>query len=272
MTENKTGLFEGVLLLSDIDGTLTDDRGQISDENAAAIRYFQREGGRFTVASGRYPTYIERYADRFVPNTYIVGINGTELYDPETQKTVLTRRFDDREAVRNILFTMQRECPLTMFALCTYREERWVSKEDFDKTEQILDSMPPLWHKMIFVQKLCDTAADQRYLAALAGDAYEIDRSWAEGIELHPKNSGKGALVPEMKRLLAAHGHPIHTVVCVGDFENDLSMCRTADIAYAVENAIPELKAAAHRVTVHHNDSAIAHIIADLERDMRARS
>ena len=36
--------FKGYLILSDIDGTLTNDRGQISAENAAAIRYFQEEG------------------------------------------------------------------------------------------------------------------------------------------------------------------------------------------------------------------------------------
>ena len=34
----RNGLFSGYLLLSDIDMTLTDDKGRISDENAAAIR------------------------------------------------------------------------------------------------------------------------------------------------------------------------------------------------------------------------------------------
>ena len=61
--------FKGYLILSDIDGTLTNDRGQISAENAAAIRYFQEEGGLITVASGRYPWYIAKYSHTFNPNT-----------------------------------------------------------------------------------------------------------------------------------------------------------------------------------------------------------
>ena len=74
--------FKGYLILSDIDGTITNDRGEFSEENARAIRYFQSEGGLVTVSSGRYPRYIEKYAARFVPNTYVIGINGTVMYDP----------------------------------------------------------------------------------------------------------------------------------------------------------------------------------------------
>ena len=70
-----------------------------------------------------------------------------------------------------------------------------------------------------------------------------------------------------MLALLASAGSPIHTTVCVGDYENDISMLRHADIAYAVENAIDEVKAVADRITVHHNEDALAHIIADLEKE-----
>ena len=46
------GKFDGILLCSDWDGTLSDS-GNIPKANIDAIRYFQREGGLFTFASGR---------------------------------------------------------------------------------------------------------------------------------------------------------------------------------------------------------------------------
>ena len=46
--------FDGILLISDIDGTLTYNE-KLSDENADAIRYFQKNGGFFSIATGRQP-------------------------------------------------------------------------------------------------------------------------------------------------------------------------------------------------------------------------
>ena len=59
----------------------------------------------------------------------------------------------------------------------------------------------------------------------------------------------------------------IHTVVGIGDWENDLSMIEEADIGYAVANACEELKAAADRITVSVNENAIAKIIDDLDKE-----
>ena len=122
--------------------------------------------------------------------------------------------------------------------------------------------------KVRIVQDAADTMDVLAYLKNLCGDRYNLDRSWSEGIEIHSADSGKGELLPDMKALLAQAGNPIHTTVCVGDYENDISMLRHADIAYAVENAIDEVKDAADRITVHHNEHALAHIIADLEKDL----
>ena len=51
----------------------------------------------------------------------------------------------------------------------------------------------------------------------------------------------------------------------VGDYNNDIGMLRTAGVGIAVANACPEAKAAADRITVSNEESAIAHIISDIE-------
>ena len=70
------GKFDGVLICSDIDGTLTDSCGKISTENCRAIEYFQSEGGMFTVSTGRYHNFIEKFPVFFPDSVFrtIIGL------------------------------------------------------------------------------------------------------------------------------------------------------------------------------------------------------
>ena len=97
------GKFDGYLLLSDFDGTLAHtesiitEEGKksfktISKENCDAIRYFQSEGGLFTLATGRQPEHVAQWAEEIRPNTYI-----SSLYSPNSfsgrKKLLLSCRF-----------------------------------------------------------------------------------------------------------------------------------------------------------------------------------
>lgn len=262
--------FKGYLILSDIDGTLTNDRGQISAENAAAIRYFQEEGGLITVASGRYPWYIAKYSDTFNPNTYVVGINGTMLYDPVKKVPVITKVFEDD--FLTVLHEFLDLCPQVRYILVSgHKEEFTVHREDFPRLDEILADLEKPWCRIILCQHPDNGEKTREALVPRYGDRYNFDFSWSEGLEIHPKGSGKGDLLREMLPILAEEGNPIRTTICAGDYENDLSMLEAVDIGYAVANAIPSVKATAKRITVSNNDSAIAKIIADIEAEIDAK-
>ena len=49
--------FEGILITTDLDGTLLNDEHIIPKENLDAIEYFKENGGYFTFITGR-PTVI----------------------------------------------------------------------------------------------------------------------------------------------------------------------------------------------------------------------
>ena len=58
---------------------------------------------------------------------------------------------------------------------------------------------------------------------------------------------------------------PINKTISVGDYNNDISMFKTAKIGIAVANACPDAKAAADIITVSNDENAIAKVIYDLE-------
>ena len=87
-------------------------------------------------------------------------------------------------------------------------------------------------------------------------------------MELLAPGAGKGGAVLRLKALLEKEGKTIRKVICVGDYGNDASMLEAADIGYAVANASEECLASADRVTVSCDESAIAAVIDELEKEL----
>jgi len=98
------GKFDGILICSDFDGTLYVN-GSISDENANAIRYFQENGGYFTIASGRYPAFLAKHRHRVEANTYLIGLNGAMIssYDGTCVLRSGFLQTESRPLIRQIL-------------------------------------------------------------------------------------------------------------------------------------------------------------------------
>ena len=82
-------LFEGKLILSDLDGTYLYDDHHISEENRAAVRYFMDNGGLFTVATGRSKAGMEHFFPELEINAPAILYNGSVIYDFERKADVL---------------------------------------------------------------------------------------------------------------------------------------------------------------------------------------
>lgn len=81
------GKFDGVLLLSDLDGTLTNDKGEITEEVREKLKYFISNGGYFTVCTGRIPHGFHKY-DSEIMNAPVVMGNGALGYDYSKNQVV----------------------------------------------------------------------------------------------------------------------------------------------------------------------------------------
>ena len=82
-------LFEGTLILTDLDGTYLFDDHHISKENRDAARYFMDNGGLFTVATGRSKAGMEHFFPELEINAPAILYNGSVIYDFERKADVL---------------------------------------------------------------------------------------------------------------------------------------------------------------------------------------
>lgn len=252
--------YDGYLICSDLDGTLTNSYGKISEKNSEAIKCFQENGGLFTVATGRYHDYLYKFKDDFKPNTYVVSVNGTMICDMEKNEIIYSKAFDeDIDHVLDYVFSN----------FDFIRETRiHLADDSLDYTDlnkhnfrQVFSKINSPIYKLIFCTPEDNCILLRDGLIEKFGNMFNFNRSWAHGLEMHSKKSGKGELILKLKQLL---NREIHTVICVGDYENDISMIKMADIGYAVENAVDLVKQHADKITVSNNDDAIAKIIYDL--------
>ena len=90
------GIFDGILLCTDLDGTLLRNDKSISEQNRQAIEYFKREGGFFTFVTGRMPSYVWDMYHAVRPNAPVGCVNGGGLYDYANDRYLWTRGLDRR--------------------------------------------------------------------------------------------------------------------------------------------------------------------------------
>ena len=90
-------IFDGYVIVSDLDGTLLKNDKTISKENLEAIKYFTDNGGKFSVATGRVIEATEEYLSGIQVNLPIIVYNGGVIYDYNSQKILMEKFVDDEQ-------------------------------------------------------------------------------------------------------------------------------------------------------------------------------
>ena len=136
-------------------------------------------------------------------------------------------------------------------------EKPLVNKHFEEVTEPVI--------KVVLLHDDEQTMSDLQKLLISHPKAYMFDfiRSEKTLFEILPKGVNKGSGLLKMCDLF---GIDSHKTIAAGDYYNDVSMIKAAKLGFAVENAVPELKAVADYVTVDNDSHAIAAIVDGLDR------
>ncbi len=260
--------YEGYMLCSDMDGTLLGADHLISEENRRAIAYFMSEGGVFTVATGRTPVSIHRIFSEVTPNAPIVTHNGAAIYNLSDGAYVKTMPLGS-DAIEVVEY-VEENFGYAGFEIYDHSDVYFykvndsidwhVGVEYLRMVEKDYRAIARPWTKVMFVQTKEETVRLREALRKTPyWDKYSFIKSSSIFLELLDRSATKGNAMLDLKKMLG-----IHTAVCVGDNENDISLLKAADISYAVDNAIDELKSVADRITVGNSDHAIAKVIEEI--------
>ncbi len=266
------GKFEGILICTDLDGTLLRNDRSVSSKNLDAIEYFKSEGGAFTFITGRMPHSCRKIYETLKPNVPFGCINGGGIYDHIKGEYVWTKALDPTatELVRHV----DKALLGIGIEVCTF--DKIYFSRDNEATENVRkvtgcphivkdyeDVDEPI-AKVIFA----DTDEERLLQAAKIlrehprSDEFDFIRSELTLYEILPKGISKGNVLTKLAEHLNI---PMSKTVALGDYNNDVSMIRAAGLGIAVSNASEEALRAADIVTVSNDEDAIARVINELE-------
>lgn len=264
--------FEGILICTDLDGTLLRNDTTISEENLKAIEYFKAEGGIFTFITGRMPFFVADIYETIKPNAPFGCINGGGIYDHRTQAYLWTQTLHP-SSIELVEYADKHLAEIGIqintFETIYFCKEnaamaRFRELTGMPNTVRRYSEINEPIAKIVFGDENAENINRLKELLSVHPKAAEFDfiRSERTLYEILPKGISKGSVLPKLAQFLHID---MDKTIAVGDYNNDIDMLRASKIGIAVANACPEAKAAADHVTVSNEEHAIAKIISDIE-------
>lgn len=271
-------LFDGIVIVSDLDGTFLGKNSRIVPENMEKIRYFQQNGGRFTVATGREYILIEHDIPPIgeICNFPAIGCNGSYIIDLKTHEKLREVFLDDR-ALDQTMLRIVSTFPNVGFRISMkddnyylphmYPGAEWINYYAPERMREVpFDKMPRGgWYKVAFDGPADEIDGAAEMLRQL-DERFVSVRASENILEIQPSTGTKGAMLGYMRELIG-HG----TLWAIGDYENDVAMLKAADRRAVPQNGLPVLKNLPGAVVVcDHDQGAIAGLIDHIESELKA--
>ncbi|WP_226581854.1 Cof-type HAD-IIB family hydrolase [Halobacillus litoralis] len=232
------------LIALDLDGTLVNHAGEVSEANAKAVQKAKEKGIHVVLSTGRSLSRCRSISEDLGRSSYIVTINGGEIYDHEynlVDRTKLPHKHVSR------LWELKKEHGLYFWSSTV--QGLYNTQSPFDQEIEDYD-----WLKFGF--DIEDDAVREAILNELNNNKeLEVTNSSPTNIEINPAGVNKAAALLKVCDWLDLS---MDQVMAVGDSMNDMAMVRKAGIGVAMGNAQDALKEEATFVTASNAEDGVA--------------
>lgn len=260
------GIFTGVLLASDLDGTLLHSSGVVSKGNRAAISYFISEGGLFAPATGRSLLGFQKLRRELECNAPCVFSNGAYIYDCAQEKELYSDPLCG--PYRELLEDLLESTPHIGIEIHQPKQKYLLNRNQYieghlnyvgAKGQDVSHyrQAPFPWLKLLLVDDPELLEGTARRLLARYGKDFSIAFSLPFMLEIQNIETDKGTGVAKLAEILHIRPENVYTA---GDAPNDLPMLTRFE-SFAPENALPEVKNAAYHIMPHHDEDMIAAVV-----------
>ena len=264
-------------LFLDLDGTLLNDRKEITPGNRAAISKALQAGHKIIINTGRPLVSALRQAQALHldgTGCYLVAYNGGVLYDMEHQSVIskvsipmeLVKLTFEEANRRNIHIQTYSDTKVLVEPRCEDNEVRRYC-EMINMTYQVIPNIRELVQdpvKMLLINYQDPSPLEEfrKWINSWADTLLDAFFSCNEYVEIVSKGLNKGNALRQMAALLQV---PPENTVAAGDAQNDLPMIQAAHVGVCMRNGCKECKEAADYITVRDNNSdGIAEVIEKL--------
>lgn len=266
-----------LLIASDVDGTLIDDRERIPLKVRKAIRRAVSAGTVFALATGRPPRWIHPVLSQLELKPVCVCANGAIVYDAatDTMLDVCNLSPVDLKTIVGIAEAALAAHGGAGFAVERAGESAWAPEKELFL---VSPTYVPAWFSenngMVSLDELIGQSAIKllvRNEHLSSADIYELVAPHVPPELAHVTFSVPDGLIevaaPGVTKargvefLASRIGAGPSDVIAFGDMPNDIEMLQWVGHGVAMANAVPELKAVADEITRSNNEGGIADVL-----------
>lgn len=261
------------LVAFDLDGTLFNDKKEVTPETFATLKKAAEMGIEIVPATGRFWNAIPDSIRAMDFVRYMISLNGAEVADVKEKKTLaqalipveraetMCRAFDELPVLWDFVADGQGYMRRDLHArIPEMMIGEWQVKIMRDLRLPV-DDIYGVLRQQKGVQKMQIYTLDKELRENLLKSLPYVfpnalfTSSVPNNIEINDTKANKG----DGLRLLAGHlGLPMEATMAFGDGLNDIAMIEAAGIGVAMSNGVQEVKDVADYVTVDNNNDGVA--------------
>jgi len=258
------------LMAVDMDGTLLNDRDEITPRTEKAIKALVDKGVVFTLCTGRPVQGVKRYINQLGLDCPVITYNGAVVVHGKTGEILFSQNMDTAEARR--VYNMAKE-KNAMFIV--WSQNKLYASELSEKTafyENITSTKASLLEnfedlllagitKMLWYEspEILDG-----YIEELKRQSFEkttFTKSREYFLEFFSNKTSKAVA---MSKLGEYYNISAQEMIAAGDQTNDLSMIQYAGLGVAMGNAVESVKAVAGYITDTNINEGVAKFIEQI--------
>ncbi|MDE6990175.1 MAG: HAD family hydrolase [Lachnospiraceae bacterium] len=265
--------MEKILYVTDLDGTLLNQRDRINSKSIEIINGLVEEGMLFTYATARSLVSASVVTEGLTTKIPVIAYNGAFIFQPETGEILSREDFSQEErAYATEVIRSKDICPLVYAFVDGVERVSWLSGRENEGIRRYLslrqgdrrlrpvEDEEKLYQGEIFyftcigekdeLQPVYDILSeDARYRCTIQQELYRPEYF----CEIMPVKATKANAIRKLKKIWNCG-----KVISFGDEVNDIPMFEISDECYAVENAVAELKAAATGIIDSNENDGVA--------------
>ncbi len=261
------------LLGLDLDGTLLNEKHEISEKNKEYINLLKEKGTKVILLSGRETGSVKFFSEELSLMEPLVGFNGGIITDYTGKEIFYEECIEEKWARKVVAYGEINNMCIFIFM----RSHIFVSdKEDtrfkiFERyTTDHVDEVGNiskylednrLWaniNKILIADENENLVKYKEKLENILSDNLSMQFSLPFFLEIFSPNISKGNALDKLGRIFNIKREEM---VAIGDGENDISMIEYAGLGVAMENALENVKDKADYITLSNKEDGVSHVI-----------
>jgi len=258
------------IVFIDLDGTLTNHDGKITDRAFKIIEKLKKIGIYIVFTTGRSIPYTINIAKNYNPSGYMITSNGAEIYNYVNDNLIYASSIKEE----NLNFIDELVTKYNLIFTANSKDYRYTNKLNDNLGKKLVDKLTDINNSVNQIVIQSTNIDDMKYFRRDLNANTELKITNKGGItdirdyyfyDVTNSEASKGNAIVKLCELL---GIDLSKTMAIGDAGNDIDMFNVCAYKVAMANADQKLKDVANLETLSNEQDGVAVVLERLYQEI----